>query len=107
MKKYIFLFAVLLFSCSKQSPTDVTKKLWVRGNCEMCQERIQTSLDQIKGVKKTVWNVSTKELTVTYDSLQTNLKVIEQTCANVGHAPKTMESPQNVINKLPECCKPN
>jgi periplasmic mercuric ion binding protein len=109
MKKYLIIYCIAIFaivSCQKESPSIVEKKIWVRGNCDMCKERIETQITAIKGVKSAVWNVDTKELTVKFDSLNTQLSQIEKMVASSGHATKNTASTEKSINELPECCKP-
>lgn len=94
-----------LSSCTDNSKV-VEKKIWVRGNCEMCQERIETNVRLINGVKSAQWDVESKMLSVRYDSTLTNELAVETICARVGHATKTRSSDNKVVSELPECCQP-
>ena len=54
-KSIIFSFAVAMIvmfitSCGTKSNKEAS--FWVRGNCEMCQERIVQTLKSVKGVEK-------------------------------------------------------
>lgn len=102
----IAFLGLLAFSCS-QNTTDSGKQteFYVRGNCGMCEERIEKAVMGIDGVTKADWKVETKNLTVSYDSTKTSELQIQQTVANVGHETKTITSPQAVHDALPECCK--
>lgn len=107
--KIIFtLFALstaLILSCSNNA--NVTeKKIWVRGNCDMCKDRIETHVKRINGVKSAIWNADNEELKVSFDSTLTNQDAIEAICAKVGHATKTKISEGKVIDELPDCCRP-
>lgn len=84
----------------------VEKKIWVRGNCDMCQERIETNVKLINGVKAAHWDVNTKLLSVKYDSTLANELAVETICANVGHATKAHIGNPKAIQELPECCQP-
>jgi len=81
--------------------TDVIK---VSGNCESCKARIEKAL-KVDGISKTVWNVETKQLTVTYNSAKfTNLD-IQKRVAAVGHDTEKIKAEDKVYNSLPGCCK--
>jgi periplasmic mercuric ion binding protein len=102
----IAFVGLIAFSCG-QNTVDSGKQteFYVRGNCGMCEERIEKAVMEIDGVNKADWSVETKNLTVSYDSTKTNELKIQQTVANVGHETKTITSPQSIHDALPECCK--
>lgn len=95
------LFTV--YSCGTGSFKD--ESFYVRGNCAMCKERLESGVKTINGVAQAKYNVKDEVLKVTYDTTITNRKVIEQQCANLGHG--TQAYPMNEKNHeaLPECCK--
>jgi mercuric ion binding protein len=99
-------FAILMFSCNQPQPIVGTDaNFYVRGNCGMCKERIETAIKNKDGIIKSSWDVETKKLTVTYDSTKINEYKIHQLVANAGHETKIVVSPQSVYDSLPECCK--
>lgn len=105
--KYIVVLSsltALLFSCNQNNLTKKSE-FYVRGNCGMCEERIEKTVNGIEGVEKSDWDVKTKNLTVTYDSTKVNELKIQQSVANSGHETKSIPSPQAVHDALPECCK--
>lgn len=110
MKKYTLLLVLgILGACNKNSENNTnldTKTIWVRGNCEMCQERIETKLKNLKHVSQAHWDVNTSMLKVTFDSTQTSILSIEKFVAETGHATKNVASEPSVIAELPDCCKP-
>ncbi len=103
-----FLFsicALFYYSCSNTNNQNKQAEFYVRGNCGMCEERIETTLKNVDGIVLADWDVETKNLAVTYDSLKlTDLK-IQEIVANTGHESKNFQSPQAVHDALPECCK--
>lgn len=101
------LIFIGIVSCGKNEQNVAEKKIWVRGNCGMCKERIEEHVSKINGVKKAVWDVKSKELTVRYDSTVTNNDAIETICANIGHATKSRTSDGKITDELPECCRPH
>jgi len=95
---------LFLYSCGA-NPSVKEASFYVRGNCGMCEERIESTAKALSGVENADWNVKTKMLVVTYDSLKIDETKIQQSVANVGHETKTFQSPQGVHDALPECCK--
>ena len=96
--------AVLTFSCS-QTNTNKQTEFYVRGNCGMCEERIEKTVSAVPGVIKADWNVETKNLSVSYDTTKVNEMKIHQAIAHSGHETKLVESPKEAHDALPECCK--
>ncbi len=96
--------ALMAFSC-QQSDSSSKTAFYVRGNCGMCEERIEKAAMDVEGVSKADWDVKTKELAVAYDSTKTTELNIQKAVANAGHETKTEPSPQAVHDALPECCK--
>jgi len=82
----------------------ITATINVKGNCEECKERIENASD-IKGVKKSKWNESTKVLTVVYDSNKTSIEKIEKVIAAAGYETQNQKPNISAYNKLPKCCK--
>lgn len=104
--KLVFSSALtlMLYSCSQNNSYKQTE-FYVRGNCGMCEERIETSIKKVDGIIAADWNVETKNISVTYDTLKIDEAKIQQAIANTGHETKTFASPQAVHDALPECCK--
>lgn len=94
----------LAFSCS-QNNTNKQTEFYVRGNCGMCEERIEKTVSTLPGVNKADWNVETKNLSVSYDTTKVDEAKIHQAIANSGHETKLVQSPKEAHDALPECCK--
>lgn len=112
--KYVKIFAIYsliigflltISSCKKGVETNAKEELWVRGNCEMCKERIEESVKKIEGIGTAVWDVETSMLTVEFDSNKVKLVQIHDACASVGHETKMVASEDDVHGQLPECCQ--
>jgi mercuric ion binding protein len=96
--------SVLMFSC-EQKTTPKQSEFYVRGNCGMCEERIEKAVSEMDGVIKADWDVKTKNLSVSYDTTKVTELQIQQVVANTGHETKSIESPKASHDALPECCK--
>jgi len=81
----------------------VTKTIQVSGNCEMCKATIEEAV-WVKGVKKARWDLKTKVLNITYDSLKISENELHKLIAAEGYDTEKLKAADSVYNKLPECC---
>ncbi|MHB1278579.1 MAG: heavy-metal-associated domain-containing protein [Bacteroidia bacterium] len=100
---FILVFFALTSNLALAGELD-TLRFEVKGNCEMCKERIESSLD-VKGVKSAVWDVDTKIIVVVYDKTKITEEKIHSRIAAAGHDTDKQTAPDKVYNKLPGCCK--
>lgn len=99
----IFIILLIILSCGKKELAKT--RFYVRGNCEMCQERIEKTAKKVKGVAKASWNVDTKMLTVAYDSTEVQEIEIHKAVAAVGHGTEKVEMNKEAHDALPSCCQ--
>ncbi|HCS19320.1 MAG TPA: hypothetical protein DIW47_01955 [Bacteroidetes bacterium] len=100
---FILVFFALTSNLAIAGDLD-TLRFEVKGNCEMCKERIEASVD-VKGVKSAVWDVDTKIIVVVYDKTKITEEKIHGLIAADGHDTDKQTAPDKVYNKLPGCCK--
>ena len=108
MKKLIILISILFsgLTAAISNPNhDETSKFKVSGNCEMCKKRIEGSLKGFNGVKSAVWDVKTKQMTVTYDVHTTSTEAIQKQIASVGHDTEKVKATDASYKNLPGCCQ--
>ena len=77
----------------------------VFGNCSMCEDRIESAVKELNGIKKADWNKDTKLIEIIYDPINANLTSIHKKIAAVGHDTELAKAPQEVYNELPGCCE--
>jgi len=82
-----------------------TEKFKVKGNCGMCEKRIEKAANAVEGVSKADWNKETKMLEVTFNNTKTSTDKIEKAIAKVGHDTPHFKAKDDVYNELPGCCK--
>ena len=70
----------------------------------MCKKRIETAAIKTKGVKSAVWNVETKECSLIFDERKTDLVIISQSIADVGHDTKEIKATDEAYNSVHPCC---
>ena len=95
------IFAMFTLGASAHEKTDSFK---VYGNCQMCKTRIEKA-SEVEGVKKAVWDMETKMLTITYNPDKVKLDDIQKGIAAVGHDTEKFSADAAVYKKLHGCCK--
>ncbi|WP_157446876.1 heavy-metal-associated domain-containing protein [Cytophaga aurantiaca] len=105
MKKILLIvfIASMIMACT--SKPNAEAEFYVRGNCDMCKERIDKTALVVKGVSSADWNEETSVLKVAYDSTQTSSIAIEKAIAATGHATKGVAMDSIAHKALPECCQ--
>lgn len=103
--KSIFIL-VLFFSANTLMAGDQsdTLRFEVKGNCGMCKDRIESSLDA-KGVKSAVWDVDTKIIVVVYDAEKISEEKIHELIAKAGHDTEKQRASDKVYKSLHGCCQ--
>ncbi|HSZ72772.1 MAG TPA: cation transporter [Cytophagaceae bacterium] len=103
--RFIFIatLSVVLYACSKGSLKD--ESFYVRGNCDMCKDRLESGVKSMPGVAQVKYNVNEEVLHVAYDSTKTDRTTIEKECAQLGHGTKAYPMNEKNHEALPECCK--
>ena len=114
----IFLVSAIILFCVKCTDMNNTQSIYenknvvansktsfkVWGNCGMCEETIENSLNT-EGIAKADWNVETKMMNVSYDSTEINLDQIKKNIAAVGYDNEKYKAQDSTYSNLRECCK--
>lgn len=96
----IFLMGTMaLFAQAK------TGKFEVKGNCGMCEKRIEKAAKSVDGVTEADWDQETKMAEVTFDESKTNMHKVHMAIAKAGHSTSMHKATDEAYEKLPECCK--
>jgi periplasmic mercuric ion binding protein len=104
MRTFVILIAFsTLFSCSKVASKEA--EFYVRGNCGMCQERIEATATSVKGVVSAKWDEKSSNIKVVFDSTLVKEMDIHQAIASTGHSTKLVEMNTKAHDELPDCCK--
>ena len=96
--------ALLILAACSNTPTEETE-FWVRGNCDMCKERIEETLNADDGVQSASYDLETKMVKVSYDPVHTSREKLELAVAGVGHSTKQHVASRQVHDALPDCCQ--
>lgn len=101
----ILLCILFLLGSVNLFAQSTTKNFMVKGNCEMCEKRIETAAKAVDGVTQADWDKDTKMMEVTFDASKTSEDAVQLAIANVGHDTPMHKSDPNVYNDLPKCCQ--
>ena len=97
------LVFTLLISTFISAQTLTKSTFMVKGECGMCEERIETSAKK-SGAKTAVWNAGTEKLEVEFDPAKTSADLILKNIADVGHDNEKYRAPDTIYTNLPSCC---
>ena len=95
--------AVLMLSTAVAKTVKTTFE--VKGNCDMCQKRIEKAAKSVKGVTSARWSKQSGQLSLVYDNKQTSPEKVQQVLATAGHDTGAFKADKKVYDKLPACCK--
>ena len=76
----------------------------VDGLCDMCKERIENTVKELRNVVTASWNKETKILRIGYNT-QPDIDGIKKAIADAGHDNETYKANDAAYSKLPSCCK--
>ena len=83
----------------------VSEKMFVAGNCEMCEARILKATSRLQGVAQAAWNSKTKILDISFDANVLDRQSISKAIAAAGHDTKDHKASGETYDGLPMCCK--
>jgi periplasmic mercuric ion binding protein len=100
-----FLGTLLLLAKSKTAPKLQTLSIKTSSICEECQNRIETGLLKLRGVKSAHLDLNTKVVTVVFKVSKLTPEQIRQTIAEMGYDADDVKKNQAAFEQLPGCCK--
>ena len=105
--KILGLVSMFILGTSMLFAQAKTEKFEVKGNCGMCETRIEKAAKSVEGVTKADWNQETKILEFSFDESKTSVHKVQMAIAKVGHDTPMHKATDEVYNALPGCCKYN
>lgn len=100
------IIAILAFltACKSQIQNTKTQVFEVSGVCNKCKATIESASNE-NGISNAIWDVDSKKLTLTYDSLKTSPDKVLKQIAYSGYDNEKYLAPDEAYAKLDECCK--
>lgn len=102
--KVLSLVSMFLLGTSMVFAQAKTEKFEVKGNCGMCESRIEKAAKSVDGVTSADWSQETKMLEVAYDESKTSVNKVQMAIAKVGHDTPMHKAKEEVYEALPGCC---
>lgn len=83
-----------------------TKEVSIQTNaiCGSCQNRIETALYKVPGVKSATLDLDTKVVTIKYKTSKTDPDALRQVIIDTGYDADTLKADEEARNSLPHCC---
>lgn len=103
--KVLSLVAMFVLGTFTVFAGEKTEKFKVKGNCGMCEKRIEKAASLVEGVQSADWNKESKMIEVKFDDTKTSTGKIEMAIAKAGHDTPHHKAKDEVYDKLPGCCK--
>lgn len=105
MKNLLFFFFITLSSSLfAQKPALVS--IQTNAQCGDCKDRIETALNQTKGVVYAELNMETKAVEIKYNIKKTNLAALQNVVTSIGYDADGLKANQAAQKALPLCCQP-
>jgi cation transport ATPase len=105
MKKLLFFFLITLSSSLfAQKPALIT--IQTNALCADCKERIETALNQNKGVVYAELNMETKVVEVKYKVSKTDPAILHKVVTSIGYDADDQKADPTAKKALPLCCQP-
>jgi periplasmic mercuric ion binding protein len=105
---FLFFISGITVNVTAQAQTkavgDQTFSFHVSGVCGECKERIESTVLDVKGVKKAEWDQQSDMLVVVGTAKMDKQKVANA-LAKAGHKSELAEADPKAYAKLPKCCQ--
>ena len=97
------MFFVLLLTSVFSFAQAVTEQFLVKGNCNMCKARIETTATKVGAISAN-WSAETQTLTMVLDESKVTCDTILKQVAEAGHDNEKFKAPEDAYKALPACC---
>lgn len=105
---YISLISLMAFvSMPNQAwASGGTEEVTIQTNaiCGSCQERIESALYKVPGVKSAELDLEYKTVTVKFKTSKTSVEELRQVIAGVGYDADDVKADSSARKDLPHCC---
>ncbi|MGM0375985.1 MAG: heavy-metal-associated domain-containing protein [Bacteroidota bacterium] len=104
-RKMLSLLTVFLMGSVALFAQSKTEKFEVKGNCGMCEDRIEKAANSVEGVSEADWDQEKQMVHVTFDESKTKVEKVHKAIAKAGHDTGKHKASDEVYENLPGCCK--
>ena len=99
------MFALITNTAKAQDATTSELKIKTSAVCGMCKATIEKYMAFEKGVKKSVLDVDSKILTVSYNPQKTTPEKLRVAVTKSGYDADGLKADPKAYKKLDDCCK--
>src|SRR5258708_37585354 len=103
LKKSLILY-ILIGLCNFSFAQEKKETFKVSGECGTCKKKIEKAAKSA-GASYALWDVTSKVLTVKYNSTATNAAKIQQSIARMGYDTPEYKATEEAYDKLDACCQ--
>ena len=115
MKKIVSFLSILLIISNltfagqafASPPKTAEIKIKTSAVCGMCKKRIERDLGVTKGIVNSQLDVSSKIVTITYNTKKTNPEKIKSVISKIGYDADEIVADKQSHDALPDCCQKN
>ncbi|MEY4351408.1 MAG: hypothetical protein RL078_1485 [Bacteroidota bacterium] len=104
--KTILLSFILLSTQLLFSQKLITVQIQTSAQCGDCKERIESALNQAKGVVYAELNLETKVVEVKFKESKTNKETLKGVIVSIGYDADDQKANLDAQKALPRCCQP-
>ena len=104
--KTILISFLLLFGTPLMAQKTRVIQMQTSAQCGDCKERIETALNQSKGVVYAELNLETKVVEVKFKPAKTNKEQLQLVLVNLGYQADDKKANPEALKALPLCCQP-
>lgn len=104
--KNTILFFLLSLSTSIFAQKATVVSVQTNAQCGDCKDRIETALNQSKGVVYAELNLETKVVEIKYNSKKTDVATLKKKLTLIGYDADEQKADPAAQKALPLCCQP-
>jgi copper chaperone CopZ len=105
--KTILISFLLLFGTPLFAQKTMVLQIQTSPQCGDCKERIETALNQSKGVVYAELNLESKVVEVKFKPAKTNKETLQMVLVNTGYQADDRKANSEALKALPLCCQPS
>lgn len=107
LKNFAVALMMVLFTGGLSAQNDKSAEIDIKvsSQCSMCKETIERTLAFEKGISKSVVDLETNTVKVTYKPKKTTPDAIKKAISMAGYDADDVAANEKAYAKLPDCCK--
>lgn len=104
MKQLLIIILFVTLGAATSFAQGTTETFPVKGSCEMCKGLIEKAAKKVKGVSSANWDLTKKEIQVSFNPAKATLEEIHASIAKAGYDTDEVSRNERAYKRLPSCC---